>query len=270
MLCAESPFYFATRFNAWFAGDFRSTPSDVQGSLGVGGDVEFITNSTHGYSIADQLPPFNCTAGQSLLEEVTMLVDGYISWETGRHYYGHILTGLPFSSNIGPFVSNGLAASCDILSGNVIDHDLVNTYLANTSTAVSSLPDTGSYSTVESDLFIQPGTPNSHNQVIVSIPGSVMNSTLGFFFDGSDIDINTTIIFNIDSESITFGNFSLEVLIPFRTRTLWNFYEATNLTIQYVSIEGSFLAPFADWIDTKVIHAICMQKSNAYLDLRRE
>lgn len=58
-----------------------------------------------------------------------------------------------------------------------------------------------------------------------------------------------TVIVNINGNINDFkplSNISLSDFIPNRTKTVFNLYEATSLSISGVAIEGLLLAPFAD------------------------
>ncbi len=243
-------------FNGFFLGNFTAQSSDVQGRLAAAGNIS-LTN----YSIADQLTALS--AGQSLI------AGGDLSFASGRLYFGSALAGGE-TSGVGAPVINGLSADQSITSKANLPFDFAaeRAYLQALSTAVAALPANGTWQQNYGGLYLH-GSGSAALQVF-QIPAATVQSSHTFAVDG--LPAGATVVFNITGASAQLANFSLESLAAIRSRVLFNFPQATTLTLTSIGIEGSILAPLAD-INTPqgVVKGTVVAKSwNGIMQLNHE
>ena len=227
-VCEGPTLGLADDFNALIFGDFRATSSDTQGRMAIGGDLDL-----NHYSIADQLS--SATAGTSVI------VGGDFVFPSGRIYHGDILVG--GTASLGDPVINGLSAEQTVTDHATLPIDFA-AERANAealSESLATLDDTGTVTAQWGGLYLV-GDGSSPLQVF-SLNGQEVLAA--HTFDVSEIPSGSTIVFNIDGTNAGLTNMSLSSLEAHRRRVVFNFPEATNLTLSGISVEGSVLAPKA-------------------------
>ncbi|MGQ0800578.1 MAG: Ig-like domain-containing protein, partial [Pseudomarimonas sp.] len=219
----------AQDFNALVFGNFSAQSSDVEGRIAVGGNL-----SINHYSLADKLTAAN--AGTSVL------VGGNFSFPSGRIYFGNTLVA-GSAGAVGAPVRNGLSAAQSIRDGVTLPIDFVaekSRQLALSAT-LAALPANGTYVSQWGGLTLT-GAPDAALQVF-DLPGQLVLDAHTFAVQG--IPAGATVIFNVRGSATGLTNMSLESLASIRRRVLFNFPDATTLTLAGISVEGSVLAPKA-------------------------
>jgi choice-of-anchor A domain-containing protein len=218
----------AGEFNTFILGDFGCS-SDTEGRLAVGGNAVLDT-----YSVADKLT----TEEQARYEDM-LIVGGDLTFTGGRVYYGNILVGGSGDGINEPIASadGEIFASADI----PIDFVAEEAYLKALSQELAALAPTGTAKTKWGGLRIV-GDGESALQVF-DVDGTVLPS-LTWVHALKGIPSGATVVFNISGTSSGMSG-GWQPLAPIRTKVLFNFYEATTLSLQNIGVEGSILAPFA-------------------------
>ena len=213
----------AGEFNTFIFGDYACT-SDAEGRVAVGGDM-VVSSYSVAYKLADQ-------SGQDML-----IVGGDLEF-AGRVYYGNIVVGGSATyGNEDP--AEGTAT--DGIDPLPVDFAAEEAYLKALSQELAELTPTGTAVSLWNGLKIT-GDGSSALQVF-NIDGSELDS-LTWLHNLEDIPGDATLLFNISGESsgMTGG---WQQLTSYHDRVLYNFYEATTLSLQNISVEGSILAPYA-------------------------
>eukprot|EP01099_Mayorella_cantabrigiensis_P004893 TRINITY_DN3773_c0_g1_i3.p1 TRINITY_DN3773_c0_g1~~TRINITY_DN3773_c0_g1_i3.p1 ORF type:complete len:339 (-),score=40.84 TRINITY_DN3773_c0_g1_i3:78-1094(-) len=226
--CRSSPFGGATRFNAVFLGDFYAVSSDVEGSLAVSGNVN-ITSYTIGLKLSCTTPALeNAIAG------------GSFSWgggdlKTGTLVYG---TTVNVPQTVGWGCQSGVQvprAQKDYTSFfNGLKNDL-----QSTSTYLKSLTATGVSQKIYSTLYFN---LTSANVNVINTDCATMASVSTYWMVGSNT--GTVIVNVLGTGSCQLVNGGWQPNGWNFNNTIWNFPEATSLTL--ASVSGTVLAPFAD------------------------
>lgn len=218
----------AGKYNTFIFNNFTGT-SDTEGSLAVGGNA-----TLSGYSVGDKLN--SGYVGDSLV------VGGNLNYNNGRVYYGNISVG--GNANVDPGVISGLSSTQSYNTGvsNLsINFAAEEAYLKNLSSDLSNMSATGNSSFLWNGMKIE-GDGSSSLQVFNLDGKDLSKSTWWHALAG--IPDDATIILNISGKDAKLSG-GQQVLAGFSNRVLFNFYEAVNLEISGISVEGSILAPYA-------------------------
>lgn len=220
----------ASQYNAFVFNDFNAPSSKVEGRMAVGGDL-----TIDGYSIADTVASDD--------EGYSLVVAGNASFPTGRVYAGHLLIG-GSGENIGDAVRFGLQSE-QVLWDQVdvpVNFLSLRAELTEQAASLSQLANTGTVENMWGGVYLT-GDCQSDLQVFNVDGEAVLNAHT---FDVSCIPENAHVVINLSGANPGFSNVSLASLTAHRNRVLFNFFEATALTLRGVYVEGSILAPFAD------------------------
>ncbi len=231
-LSDETTFKDALNYNALLFGNYEAQSSDVEGRLAVAGNI-----SLNHYSIGDKLP----------VQSGDVLISGAdIVFPSGRVYNGNIRAAGSVEA-VGDPVRSGLESYAS-LEGNAhlnIDFNVLKADLLRASTSLSQLPANTSYEYKWGGLYLTGDCQSPHQ--IFHLPGEqVMNAHT---FSVKCIPAKATVIVNIDGEHTGLTNMSLESLHAHRERTVFNFYQAKQLTFHGIGVEGMVLASEADLIN---------------------
>ena len=236
----------ATPYNGFFFENFTAQGSDVQGRLAIGH-----TGALNHYSVGDQLDPDN--AGDVLV------VSGNLAFPSGRVYFGNILVGGQASA-VGNAVINGLAPGATLQAGVAVPVDFPTAaqQLTQLSQDLSQLSANTTFQSQWGGLYLH-GDGSSQLQVF-QLPGDLVLKAHTFQVDG--IPDGAWVVFNIDGVQTGLTNMSLNSLQPHRTRVLFNFFQAANLKLRGIAVEGSVLAPLAHVANPQgVLHGQIVAKS---------
>ncbi|MEJ2076038.1 MAG: choice-of-anchor A family protein, partial [Reinekea sp.] len=222
----------AQPYNALVFNNFTATASDVEGRLAAGGDISLLY-----YAIGQQLttaPP-----------DPVLIAGGDITFPNGSVYNGDILAAGSIDG-IDASVVNAMAAGATV-TGNAalpINFAEVQNELTQLSSDLAALQANteavyqwgGLYMTANCDA----------NSQVFQLDGEQVLSANSFNVDLSCAPANATYIFNISGVSAGMTNMGLQSLEAVRDHVVYNFYEATSLTLQSIGVQGSVLAPLAD------------------------
>lgn len=216
-------------YNYFVFGNVNMSNSDVEGRAAIGGNATF-----QNYGVGNKLN--KNTAGNSLV------TGGSLTWTNGQLFNGDAVYGST-ASFTGVGFPNGSASK-----GSAIDFGSAQDYLTGLSGTAANLGANGSYINYYGGLqFV--GTDLALNTFYVG--ANEFNAAHGIIIDAPQ---NSTVVINIGGQNVNFDNLGITFSdqnkdgsgITDRTRVLYNFYEATNLTIGGISVQGSILAPLAD------------------------
>jgi len=212
----------AADYNAIIFGDFIApSGSDVEGRLAVGGNA-----ALGSYSVGDKL-----SAGEIAANPDVLVVGGNLTGTTGRVYFGN--------AQVGGTANVGGSFTVDGVLGSTLPFNFAN---------------------VEQELKDLSGILDA-----MATNGSTLNQWGGLTLTGTDSDTNvfrlttselesahtlniatpngSTAIVNIVGESGGLTN--MGIFGSDRTKTLFNFINATHVNLSGIGVEGSILAPFA-------------------------
>jgi len=216
-------------YNYFVFGNVNMSNSDVEGRAAVGGNATY-----QNYGVGNKLN--GATAGDSLV------VGGNLNYNNGQVFQGDVVYGGTASLNSAT-VQNGTASK-----GSVIDFGSAQSYLTGLSGSIGGLSANGSYLNYYGGLqFV--GTDLALNTFYVG--ANDFNAAHGIVIDAP---ANSTVVINIGGQNVNFDNLGISFVdknndgsgITDRGHVLYNFYEATNLSIGGISVQGSILAPLAD------------------------
>lgn len=219
----------AADYNGFFFEGFSAQSSDVQGRLAAGGSV-----SINNYSIADQLP--------ASFSGASLVVGGNLTFPSGRVYHGDIVVG-GSAAGVGAAVLNGLGATQHLYDHAALPIDFAaeRTRLTAESQRLAQLAANTTYESQWGGLYLH--GDNSSSLQVFNLPGQLVLDAHTFQVDR--IPAGATVLFNISGTTAGLTDMSLQSLLPYRTRVLFNFPQATTLQLRGISVEGSVLAPLA-------------------------
>jgi choice-of-anchor A domain-containing protein len=245
-----TPLGTAGAYNEFIIGSVVQVSTDSQGKVAVGGDATF-DNMSVASEVKDPNPP-------------DLVVGGNLSWVNGSvGYFSDINSGSPEYKQ-GSIVVGGNAyiglnqggssVAYGSLATNVsplpIDFAAEEAYLQSMSSFWGDLAPTGTTSVQPGEIFL---TGNDPFLNVFTLSASDIVQDIGFHINVPD---GATTLVNIAGELAQMQNFGFyfndldanydtEGLFP-DTLILYNFFEATDLTIAGIEVHGSILAPWAD------------------------
>lgn len=215
------PLAFADDFNLFVIGDAVMSSTDVEGRVAVGGDAVFSN-----FAVGEALIPSGGARDD-------LLVGGDISFTDGTVYSGNLVHG-----------GNATLVNVTLPSGSVMqsavqDFLVTEAILKKRSGLWADMPPTG-------DVKLEWG--------ILSLDGDDKAVNL-FEVDGADLDAANTLQLTVPAGSNCLINVSgadCKAMFMGITLTgvaaadvLFNFHEASLLTVEGIGIPGSILAPYA-------------------------
>jgi len=238
-------------YNEFIFGNIFQSYTDSQGRVAAGGSASY-----YNVSVASEIQ------GKDP-QYPDLTVGGNLYWKNGSvGYFPDINSGAPEYKK-GDIVVGGNAYIAQNNGGNSVAFGSLSTgatlpfnfaaeqsYLQNMSSLWGQLSATGSISINPGEIFLT-GTDPLLN--IFSLSASDINQNIGFHINVPD---GATTLVNISGQSgqmKNFGfyfndldaNYDAQNLFP-DSLILYNFFEATALTIAGIEIHGSILAPWAD------------------------
>ena len=218
----------AGEFNTFIFNDF-SNSSDTEGRLAVGGNA-----TLSGYSVGDKLNP-----GQY---KDSLIVGKDLKMDGGRVYYGDIIVGGDAT------MPNYKVADGTLFTGQEnlpINFSKEEAYLKSLSATLSKEANNGRIKAEYGGLYLT-GDGTDGTQVFNLDGMDLLNAHT---FTLSNVNENAIVLFNVSNDLAGLTNMNLGSLASIRNNVLFNFYEATSLTLQGIAVEGSILAPFANVIN---------------------
>jgi len=212
----------ASDYNVFVLGDITQKYTDIEGKLAAGGNVNFVGGL--GSRLANNSGNV-VVAGQNL------------TLSNGQVYHGNAVYGgtANVSSNVG-FPQGTLS------QGNPIDFNAAGEELRSLSQYLATLTPTGQTTVQSWGAINLSGTGTAFN--VFNLSGTDVSKTNYFEIKG---DANSTILVNISGKDVSLQNFGFNILGTDKQKVIYNFYEATNLTASSIGIQGSILAPLANF-----------------------
>ncbi|MBG1263212.1 choice-of-anchor A family protein [Nostoc commune] len=212
----------ASDYNVFVLGNISQKYTDIEGKLAAGGNVDFVGG------LGSRLSGNSgnvVVAGQNL------------SLSNGQVYHGNAVYGgsANVSGNVG-FPQGTLSKS------NPIDFDAAGEELRSLSEYLATLTPTGNTTVQPWGAINLSGSGTAFN--VFNLAGSSVSKTNYFEIKG---DANSTIVVNISGKDVSLQNFGFNIIGTNKQKVIYNFYEATNLTASGIGIEGSILAPLANF-----------------------
>ncbi|QDU32638.1 hypothetical protein KS4_06720 [Poriferisphaera corsica] len=228
-LTQAAPLPIAGDYNTFVFGNANLT-SDTQGRLAVGGDL-VISN----YSVGDQLTPTDIAHNSDVL-----VVGGSLNFNSGHIYHGNAIISAPPSQNNIP-----QSASIDgqYFQGapSPIDFNAAKTALSNYATQLTHLASNGSVIQQWGGITLS-GDNTSPLQIFDLNATDLLNShTLNL----NNVAQDATVLINVTGDTAGMTNMGLFGFESIRQNVLFNFADATSLTLQGIGVQGSVLAPNA-------------------------
>lgn len=214
---------FAGSYNTFIFGDFSNT-SDTQGRLAVGGNANL-----YGYSVGDQLPYDK--------NDNVLVVGGDLNFTSGRVYGTAVVGG---SATLGHAnIADGGVFTNQPMPFSFSDERQRLTGLAS---SLSQRASTGSVVNNWGHLTL---TGSGSNAIqVFNVSGSDMLNANGLSL--SNIGADDTVIINVSGLTSGLTNMGMNDLANKNDKVLFNFYEANELSLYGVGVQGSILAPLAD------------------------
>ena len=210
----------ANDYNAFIFGNFTSSGSDTEGRLAVGGNADL-----SGYSVGTSL---DTTGGN------TLVVGNNLTFTNGQVNKGNAVYGSSATTS-GFGIPDG-----SLIQGNPVDFASAQSQLTQLSGSLAGMGANGSFNDHYGTLqFV--GTDPALNTFTVTAPS--VNSANGIQINAP---ANSTVIINIGGDNIFFDYFGISIANTDKQKVLYNFYEATTLTIAGITVQGSVLAPLAN------------------------
>jgi choice-of-anchor A domain-containing protein len=212
----------ASGYNVFVLGDVQQQYTDIEGKLAAAGNINYIGG------IGSKLAP---NSGDVVIagNDLTMS-NGQVN--NGNAIYGN---NVNVANNVG--IPQG-----KLLKGNPVDFNAAANQLKQLSTYLSTLAPTGT-TTVQSWGGINlAGSGTSFN--VFNLLGADLSKTNTFNISA---DPNSTVVVNVSGQDISMKNFGFNIAGTNRSKVLYNFFEATNITASGIGIEGSILAPLANF-----------------------
>jgi len=212
----------ASDYNVFVLGDITQKYTDIEGKLAAGGNVNFVGGL--GSRLANNSGNV-VVAGQNL------------TLSNGQVYHGNAVYGgtANVSSNVG-FPQGTLSKA------NPIDFNAAGEELRSLSQYLATLTPTGNTTVQPWGAINLSGTGTAFN--VFNLSGTDVSKTNYFEIKG---DANSTILVNISGKDVSLQNFGFNILGTDKQKVIYNFYEATNLTASSIGIQGSILAPLANF-----------------------
>lgn len=213
----------AAPFNLFVLKNFVAPSSDVEGKAAVGGNANL-----SGYSVGDKLPNSNGT-------EDVLIVGGNLVYTSGRVYNGNVVyggvTNLPVNS---VSIEEGT-----LRHGSVIDFAQAATELQGLSTRLAGYQSNGTTTFEWGTLALTGDNPFLN---VFTVNAADLNQA-------HTVDITVpngaTVLVNILGTNVNWHG-GLWVRGTTINSVLYNFPEATSITLSGIDVTGTLLAPFAD------------------------
>lgn len=214
----------AEGFNVFVLYDLAQPSSDAEGKVAVGGNAQLAN-----YSIGDKLPayPFGT--------EDVFIVGNNLTFTSGRVYNGNVVYGNSTNLPIYPVSVN----EGEIRQGSVIDFVAAEAYLKSLSATLGAYADNGTTTYQWGGIFLEGSNPVLN---VFHVSGAQLATANNF---SVDVPNGSAVLVNIDGVTTSWSG-GLSVNGTSIQNVLYNFYEAEDITIQYIDVTGSILAPLAD------------------------
>ena len=215
------PFGVASDFNVFVFGDMNEHSVDTQGRVAVGGNATYLN-----YAIGAALSNSKGTRDDLIVGKKLDFTNGQVI--NGNIVYGDTIkltrVGLP----------NGTARK-----GNLIDFTAARTDITNRSLVGSSYATTGVQTSTATTLTLK-GTNTDFN--VFNITTNDLRPNITFTIDAP---ATSTVLINVNGTNAQFSYMGFKLIGVNKQKVLYNFYNATQLQIVHIGIQGTIMAPKA-------------------------
>lgn len=220
-------------FNAFIKENFSAESTDIHGRLLAGGNISLIN---YGVATVIDTPP----------EDLTLIAGGNISYQNGKVFTGSILAGGD-TSTIQAGVIDGLEAGAEVFSYAALPFNVQEEFsrLEEISHFLSLAPVNTTVEYKWGGVYLT-GDCESSTQVF-DLDGEQIKSL--YHFNMQCVPQGATVIFNLSGQHPGFVNIGLTHLAPWAPTSIYNFYEAQDVTFANIGIEGTVLAPLSDIVN---------------------
>lgn len=247
----------ASDFNVFVLENHTSLSSMIEGRLAVGGNLNI-----NNFSVGEKLSP-------SFKGDV-VVVGGEAIFPSGRISYGN-LTAAGSVAGVGTAVRNGMAKDATVAGGSTLDIDFAaeGDMLRELSTNLGALTANGTY-TFQYGIYNLKGDCKSSLQVFSLKAAELATANT---IKNSCIPKDATVLFNIVGESVAIQNIGMQSLTSIRDKVMFNFPQAKTVKLTSVAIEGSILAPLAQFdqpagrVEGQVIARVWNSTNNGYMSV---
>ncbi|MBX3001654.1 MAG: choice-of-anchor A family protein [Caldilineaceae bacterium] len=228
-LCIANPLDVAGDFNLFVLGDLSRSYTEAQGRVAAAGNTSLL-----GFDIGSAL-------ANSRGSRDDLIVGGNLTFSSGNLHNGNIVHNGSANINASVGIPNGSARQ-----GAAINFTKARQDLEGLATKLSGLPVNGT-TTFQSGTLTLTGNNQALN--VFTVDGRTQLSTT------TSLRINmpaqATALVNISGAAVNFQNATIFInnvsgdAPPGQQRILYNFYQATSLTVSGIGVKGSILAPYA-------------------------
>ena len=208
----------ADDYNVFVFGDYVDGV-DVQGAVAAGGDVDMAS-----FAINASAP-----GGDAVVAGADLILDGGTVY--GDAWYGG-------SQSV---TSTVTVTGGTLQQGSPIDFVAAEATLQDLSVLLAGLTDTAAASVSAWGAISMSGSETDQN--VFTVAGTDLASATSVSISAP---AGSVVVVNVTGSSITTGNFAITMSGVDETTILWNFWDATSLTLSSIGWEGSLLAPYAD------------------------
>jgi choice-of-anchor A domain-containing protein/uncharacterized repeat protein (TIGR01451 family) len=213
----------ASDFNVFCLNDMNQPSCDTEGRVAAGNNAYFAN-----YSVGDKLDTLSGVSD-------VLIVGNNLIYESGAIYNGNVvygnLTNLPINQ---VSINNGI-----IRQDSVINFASADVELKTLSNMLKGYSINGTTTLTNSELSLT-GTHPLFNSFLVS--KEQLNAATDFIIN---VPNGSVVLVNISGNGIEWKGGHV-VHGTAKNNVLYNFYEAVNLEIRNIDIQGSVLAPLAD------------------------
>lgn len=212
----------AGQFNTFVFHDFVGNFSDTEGRLAVGGNAT-ITDYDIGLKLGNDT-------------QDALIVGQNLNFTRGAVHGNAVVGGQATLTQTN--VTGNLSQHQSTLP---VDFAAEKTYLTNLAQDLTHITPTGLAETRWNGLHIV-GDGHSKQQVFNVSGSDLLDVT---WFDVENLAADATVVFNVSGAVSGFKNMGMWDLQGLESKVLFNFYEATDVSISGVAVLGSILAPNA-------------------------
>jgi choice-of-anchor A domain-containing protein len=237
-------------FNVFVFEDFYCLNSDTQGRLAAGGNITIEHYAVGCEIYPPPVPGSTCIEYGSLtcVDAIAtgdwvdnLVAGGSLTATSSQLWIGNVVYGTTLNSD---FTFN-FQQDCYIQQEHPIDFAVWEVYEQQLSAKLCAMTTTGTDTVEEGWKLVLHGTGATVD--VFSIQGSDLcgPNIRGFDIEGTG---NSTVIINVHGDSLDCGGYTMGFSTPpyNAAKVLFNFCEATSITLSAVQWRGSILAPWAD------------------------
>jgi choice-of-anchor A domain-containing protein len=262
-------------FNVYVVNDNTQNGSDAQGKVAVGGNANFGS-----FTVASQMPnnTDNLIVGGNLTNSGTtfhggLFVNGNVNWASptilGKATVNGDATFTGGGTLNGPVSVAGTYNAPGYYPPNQnVSHTPtpmpfsfsdVSNYLVSQAQYLASLPANGTTNISFNQVHLTANNP-ADNYVSFNVTGAQMAAAAGagLFITAP---AGSTVVVNISGTADSMTNMGISLTAVDKQHVLYNFYEATSLTLSGIGVMGSILAPQANVNFTGAIDGTMIAKN---------